>query len=52
MLNKKVLRAMSPISLDKLMLVLRIGVLSALLLSSLLLTGAASAEPIPGLCGG
>ncbi len=52
MLNKKVLRAMSPISLDKLMLVLRIGVISALLLSSLLLTGAAFAEPIPGLCGG
>lgn len=52
MLNKKVLRAMSPISLDKLMLVLRIGVISALLLSSLLLAGAASAEPIPGLCGG
>jgi hypothetical protein len=52
MLNKKVLRAMSPISLDKLMLVLRIGVISALLLSSLLLTGAAFAEPIRGLCGG
>ena len=52
MLNNKVLRAMSPISLDKSMLVLRIGFLSALLLSSLLLTGVASAEPIPGLCGG
>jgi len=52
MLNKIVLGAVSPISSDQLMLVVRVGILAVLLVSSLLLTGTASAEPIPGLCGG
>ncbi len=52
MMSKMLLSAVPPISSDRWMMILRIGLLTALLLSSLLLTGTASAQPIPGLCGG
>jgi hypothetical protein len=52
MLNQILLRAVPQISTDQIMTALRIGLLTATLVSMLLLTGTASAEPIPGLVGG
>ena len=52
MLNRIMLRAMPQVSTDHFMILVRIGILTAILVSTLLLTGTVSAQPIPGLVGG
>ena len=52
MLNKIMFRVLPVIANDQMKTVVRLGLLTAVLLATFLMTGTVSAEPIPGLVGG